>query len=573
MGDKSIQQRLAAVLAADVVGYTRLMEQDTEGTVAAWQSVRDSMINPTVNDHSGRIVKLTGDGFLAEFPTVHEAVNCGIAMQEGFADCSLEFRIGINLGDIIDDGQDIYGEGVNVAARLEGLAEPNGICISGSVYEQVRNRIDAVYEDRGEQEVKNVSAAVRVYAIRLGDLAADLSSVEQEIANKPSIAVLPFDNLSGDPNQDFIGDGLTEDIITGLSRIRQFFVIARSSTFQYKGTSPDLRRVAKDLGVRYVVEGSVRQARDRVRITAQLIDGFTGNHLWAERYDREFDDLFAVQDEITLTIVAQLEPELQRAEYDRIKAEPPENLDAWELYHSGMLHIFRRTKEDILEGRELFEKAIERDPNFAGAYAGIAWTYSQDAYMRSTDKDREFALRTAQQAVALDNRNAFAYIALGQAHASNAQIAVAISDYEEAIRINPSYALARSLLGSCLSRSGKAEEAIPHLEFAIRLSPSDPGIAAFYARLAAALLYVGQNEAAVEWGRKAVQKNASWTGRIPYTSALGHLGREDEARAACSDLRRNEPVITVEFVQQRVLMPHQPYMDHLLEGLRKAGLA
>jgi len=573
MGDKSIQQRLAAVLAADVVGYTRLMEQDTEGTVAAWQSVRDGMINPTVNDHSGRIVKLTGDGFLAEFPTVHEAVNCGIAMQEGFADCSLEFRIGINLGDIIDDGQDIYGEGVNVAARLEGLAEPNGICISGSVYEQVRNRIDAVYEDRGEQEVKNVSAAVRVYAIRLGDLAADLSSVEQEIANKPSIAVLPFDNLSGDPNQDFIGDGLTEDIITGLSRIRQFFVIARSSTFQYKGTSPDLRRVAKDLGVRYVVEGSVRQARDRVRITAQLIDGFTGNHLWAERYDREFDDLFAVQDEITLTIVAQLEPELQRAEYDRIKAEPPENLDAWELYHSGMLHIFRRTKEDILEGRELFEKAIERDPNFAGAYAGIAWTYSQDAYMRSTDKDREFALRTAQQAVALDNRNAFAYIALGQAHASNAQIAVAISDYEEAIRINPSYALARSLLGSCLSRSGKAEEAIPHLEFAIRLSPSDPGIAAFYARLAAALLYVGQNEAAVEWGRKAVQKNASWTGRIPYTSALGHLGREDEARAACSDLRRNEPVITVEFVQQRVLMPHQPYMDHLLEGLRKAGLA
>jgi TolB-like protein len=399
----------------------------------------------------------------------------------------------------------------------------------------------------------------------------DVSAVAS-LPDKPSIAVLPFNNLSGDPDQDFIGDGLTEDIITGLSRIRQFFVIARNSTFQFKGTSPDLRKVAKNLGVRYVVEGSVRQARDRVRITAQLIDGITGNHLWAERYDREFDDLFAVQDEITLTIVAQLEPELQRAEYDRIRAEPPENLDAWELYHSGLLHIFRRTKEDILEGRELFEKAIERDPNFAGAYAGIAWTYSQDAYMRSTDEDWEFALRTAQRAVALDNRNAFAYVALGQAHASNGQIAVAISDYEEAIRINPSYALARSLLGSCLSRSGMAEEAISHLEFAIRLSPSDPGIAAFYARLAAAHLYLGQNRAAVDWGRMAVQKNATWTGRIPYTSALGHLRREDEARAACSELRRNEPDITVEFVQQHVLMPHQPYMDHLLEGLRKAGL-
>ncbi len=572
MGDQSIQQRLAAVLAADVVGYTRLMEQDTEGTVAAWQSVRGGVINPTVADHSGRIVKLTGDGFLAEFPTVHEAVKCGIALQEGFADGRLEFRIGINLGDIIDDGQDIHGEGVNIAARLEALAEPGGICISGGVYDQVRNRIDATYEDLGEQKVKNVSAPVRVYAIQLDRIAAVSASIEQAIADKPSIAVLPFDKLSGDAEQDFLGDGLTEDIITGLSRIRSFFVIARNSTFQYKGTSPDVRKVAKDLGVRYVVEGSVRRTRDRVRITAQLIDGFTGNLLWAERYDHKFDDLLAIQDEIMLSIVAQLEPELERAEYDRVRVEPPENLGAWELYHRGLLHIFRRTKEDILEGRNLFEKAIERDPNFAGAYAGIAWTFSQDAYLGSTDESREFALRTAQQAVALDHRDAFAYVALGQAHASNGQIAAAISDYEEAIRINSSYALARSLVGSCLSRSGKAEEAIPHLEFAIRLSPSDPGIAAFYARLAAAYLYLGQNEAAVEWGRRAIQKNASWTGRIPYTSALGHLGREDEARPACADLRRIEPDITVEFVQKRVLMPHQPYMDQLLEGLRKAGL-
>ena len=572
MANQPVQQRLAAVLAADVVGYTRLMEEDTEGTVIEWQAVRDGVINPTVSDHSGRIVKLTGDGFLAEFPTVHEAVKCGIAMQEGFAESSLEFRIGINLGDIIDDGQDIHGEGVNVAARIEALADPGGICISGSVHEQVRNRIEATYEDRGEQQVKNVSAPVRVYAIRGDDLAAVASPADLPIADKPSIAVLPFNNLSGDSEQEYIGDGLTEDIITGLSQIRSILVIARNSTFKFKGTSPDIRQVAKDLGVRYVLEGSVQKSADRIRISAQLIDGDTGNHLWAERYDRAFKDLFAVQDELTLTIVAQLEPELERAEYDRVRTKSPENLDAWGLYHRGLASIFRRTKEDILEGRELFERAIELDPIFSGGHAGIAWTFSQDAYFGTTETGRAHALDAAQRAVALDNKDAFAHIALGQAHASNGDIAAATSDYEEAIGINPSNALARSLLGSSLSRSGKAEAAIEHLEFAIRLSPSDPSIASFYARLTAAYFYLERYETAVEWGQKSVQKNVAWTGRVPYVSALGHLGRAEEARAACEDLQRLEPSTTVDFVQQRVLMPHQPYMDLLLDGLRKAGM-
>jgi adenylate cyclase len=395
MAEERVRRRLAAILAADVVGYSRLMGADEAGTRARFNAHLRDLIQPIIAGLDGRIVKTTGDGLLVEFASVVDAVQCAVEIQKGMVernadepdDRRIEFRIGVNLGDVIIEGDDFHGDGVNVAARLEGLCAPGEVYISGSVFDQVVGKTDAAFDDLGEQKVKNIPKPVRVYRVRgetdeeatYGDVSAVAS-----LPDKPSIAVLPFDNLSGDPGQDFIGDGLTEDIITGLSRFRQFFVIARNSTFQYKGASPDLRRVAKDLGVRYVVEGSVRQARDRVRITVQLIDGLTGNNLWAERYEREFDDLFAVQDEITLTIVAQLEPELQRVEYDRIRAEPPVNLDAWELYHSGMLHIFRRTKEDILEGRELFEKAIERDPSFAGAYAGIAWTYSQDAYMRST---------------------------------------------------------------------------------------------------------------------------------------------------------------------------------------------
>ena len=279
MGDRSVQQRLAAVLAADVAGYTRLMEQDSAGTVAAWQDAREDVIKPRVGEFSGNIVKLTGDGFLVEFPTVQNAVRCAIALQEELVSSPLNFRMGVNLGDIIDDGEDIHGEGVNIAARIEALADEGGINISGMVYESVRNRIDATYEDQGEHVVKNVSAPVRVYAIRLKDAVADYSSIEQAIADKPSIAVLPFDNLSGDPEQDFIGDGLTEDIIAGLSHIRSFFVIARSSTFQYKGTPPDIRHVAQELGVRYVLEGSVRRAADRIRVTAQL-SNLIGKTIW-----------------------------------------------------------------------------------------------------------------------------------------------------------------------------------------------------------------------------------------------------------------------------------------------------
>ena len=577
MADRGVTRRLAAVLAADVAGYTRLMEQDTAGTVAAWQAARDDVIDPTVAAHSGRMVKLTGDGFLVEFPTIQDAVECAIALQDGLRANVLDFRMGINLGDIVDDGRDIHGEGVNVAARLEGLAEPGGIRVSGDVFNQVRNRIDAVFEDLGEKEVKHVSAPVRVYAIRLGGgaeagLPEEGPGPETPKPEKSSIAVLPFDNMSGDPAQDFIGDGLSEDIITALSRIRLFFVIARNSTFTYKGLSPDVRQVARDLGVRYVLEGSVRRAGDRLRITMQLIDGSSGNHIWAEKYDRQFEDLFQVQDEITQTIVAQLEPELGRAEYERVKSEPTGNLDAWALFHRGIQHIFRRTRDDILQARGLFEQAIERDPSFASAHAGKAWTYAQDALLDISASDREVALRAAEKAIELDDRDHFAHIALGQALPADKQNEDAISAYREAIRINPSCALAHSLLGMSLTRSGRAEEAIPHALLAIRLSPSDPGIGPFYGRLSAAHFYLGQHDEAVEWGRKALRKGVPWPGRVYMTAALGHLERPDEARQACENLQQVRPDITVAFVRQRIPAVPEIHMEGLLEGLRKAGL-
>ena len=332
MADREARRRLAAILAADVAGYTAAMEEDTDGTVAAWQDAREEVIKPQVADHSGTIVKLTGDGFLVEFATVQDAVNCAIQMQSGLAASSLKFRVGINLGDIVDDGEDIHGEGVNVAARLEGLAEPGGICISGMVYDSIRNRIDAVFEDMGEQTVKNVSEPVHVYAIRAdgnGDhLGADLAM------QRPAVAVLPFDNMLGDTEQEYFVDGLTEDIITALTAWRSFPVIGRNSTFTFKGKATMAQDIAKELNARYILEGSVRKSGDRVRITGQLLYAETGHHIWAERYDRNMSDIFDLQDEISERIVTTLVPELENAARQIPSTGSSRNLGAWGLLSS-----------------------------------------------------------------------------------------------------------------------------------------------------------------------------------------------------------------------------------------------
>ena len=450
MAEERVQRRLAAILAADVVGYSRLMGVDEAGTRARFNAHLHELIEPAIASRNGRIVKTTGDALLVEFASVVDTVDCAIKIQRGMVerdadepdDRRMEFRIGVNLGDVIIEGDDIHGDGVNVASRLEALAEPGGICISGDVHRQCRGKIDVRFDDLGEQSLKNIADPVRVYAVH-PEPSDDLKVSDIEIAKKSSIAVLPFNNLSGDPEQDFIGEGLTEDIITGISRIRSFFVIARNSTFQYKGTSPDVRAVSKELGARYVIEGSSRRSGDRIRISVQLIDGQTGNHLWAERYDRDFEDLFQIQDEITQTIVAQLEPELGRAEYERVKLEPPENLDAWELFHRGMIHQQRITKEEILEARRLFRQAIERDPNLASAHAGIAWTHGQASLFFAVH-DAKDALVAGLRAVELDDKDAFAHLALGRAYLMDRQTEPAIHEFQKSIQVNPSYAHAHA---------------------------------------------------------------------------------------------------------------------------------
>jgi adenylate cyclase len=366
--DERVHRRLSAIIAADVVGYSRMMGRDEAGTLARLKALRAEFLHPKVAEYGGRIVKTTGDGALIEFPSAVYAVSHAVDVQLGMAernknlpsDRQIQLRFGINVGDVIIDEEDIYGDGVNVAARLEALAQPGGICISARVYEYIGDRLDVAFDDLGEQTVKNIAEPVHVYRIRLAESAGPIVGDSLEslpLPNKPSIAVLPFVNMSGDSEQEYFADGITEDLITALSRIRWFFVIARNSCFAYKGQSLDIRDVARKLGVAYVLEGSVRRAGNRVRITAQLIDGRSGNHVWAQRYDREMEDIFAVQDEITATLAGAIEPELGKAERERARAKRPDELRAWDLCQRGLWHTYKRTREDLVEAQRLFRKA------------------------------------------------------------------------------------------------------------------------------------------------------------------------------------------------------------------------
>jgi adenylate cyclase len=484
----------------------------------------------------------------------------------------MEFRIGINLGDVIVDGERIYGDGVNIAARVEGLADGGGICVSGKVHDEIKSKVALGYEYLGEQEVKNIAEPVRVY--RINPETSDTKPPELPI--KPSIAVLPFNNLSGDPDQEYLSDGITEDIITALSRIRQFFVIARHSTFAYKGTSPDVRQVAKELGVRYLLEGSVRKAAGRVRISAQLIEGTTGNHLWAERYDRDLEDVFAVQDEITQTVVGAIEPELLKSELNRARTKTAENLQAQDYYYRGMWHLNRRTKEDFTEARWLFERATELDPNFGPAYAGIVENYFYQRISGYTERDSERAFRAARKAVELDDEDSSAHLTLGRVYHTEGDTVAAIAEYETAIQLNPSSAWAHYNIGASLIHSGRAEVAIPHLYTALRLSPKDTlSSPRVHGRLVAAHLYLKQHEEAVASGRKATRiGNIAWVSWADLISALGHLGRTHEARNVHEDLKKRHPDIslTLTLVRGQSNVSNPDYLSHRLEGLRKAGV-
>ena len=575
MAEGNDTRRLTAILAADVAGYTKLVEKDTNGTVAAWKAARADVIEPAIAGHSGRIVKLTGDGFLAEFPVVQDAVRCAVAMQEKLAAGPLDFRMGVNLGDIVDDGQDIHGEGVNIAARIEALADEGGICVSGMVYESVHNQLDYAFEDMGAHEVKHVSAPVHVFRVAWGD-ATNPQPVDMAIPEKPSVAVLPFDNMSGDAEQEYFSDGITEDIIAALSRVRQFFVIARNSTFAYKGQSTDIRQVAGELGVRYVLEGSVRKAANRIRLTAQLLDGTSGNHLWAERYDRDLEDIFDLQDELTQTIVGAIEPELNKAEQARARLKKPDNLGVWDIYQRGMSELHKLTAESLPKAEAAFSRVTEMDPNFAPAFTGLAnLQYYNLVLGHAADPDtaRRAALAAGRQAVTVDREDSDAHCALGRADMSNRMFDEAMSEFRHAIDLNPSDALAHYSLGAAHVFRGQPDLSLPHLDDAIRLSPQDANMGSFLVRKAQAMLYLRRYEDAVDWARRALLlPNFQWSRYAVLASALGHLGRTEEAASALNELLQRIP----DFSEQYAL-DYSPWLDdhhfkHMFDGLRMAGL-
>jgi adenylate cyclase len=559
------------------------METDEVGTRARFNEQLDEVIKPSLDEHRARLVKTMGDGFLVEFGSVVDAVQCAANIQNAIAsrqadeaeDMKMLFRMGVHLGDVIVEDEDIHGDGVNIAARLEGLAESGGICISGMVHEGVRNKVALHFTDLGEHALKNISGPVHVYRATT-DVAGAVYEHRASVAailNLPSIAVLPFDNLSGDPEQEYFSDGITEDLITALSHVRRFRVIARNSTFSYKGTSPDIRRVADELQARYVIEGGVRKAGNRVRVTAQLIEGESGNHIWAERYDRDLEDIFALQDELTNTLVGAITPSVGKAEQERARQKPPASLDAWDLYQRGMSQFRKRDRENIDDAQALFEQALQIDPRFAPAHTGCARAFFYRALYGMEEADKERALIAAQKAVELDSKDAEAHVTLSRIYNIKREHEAAISEARMAIELNPSLADAYHLLGSAMLHSGKAQDAVPQLQTAIQLSPHDDLIGAFHGRLALAYLYLGNYENALELAQNAVRfQTSQWTDYTYLLSALGHLEGEDEAKTALQELQRIKPDISVSFVSKYVPTSNNDDLKRLLDGLRKAGL-
>ena len=474
-----MERRLTAILAADVVGYSRLMGADEAGTLTALQDVRTGFIDGKIVEHQGRVVKLTGDGILAEFPSVVNAVACAVELQHGIRernadvpqDRRIEFRIGVNLGDVIVEGADIYGDGVNVAARLESIAESGGIAISGSVRDHVGNRLKLAFEDRGQQQLKNIEKPIRVYRVLLDQpMTADTISGKDE---RPSIAVLPFNNMSGDSEQEYFSDGITEDIITDLSQISGLSVVARHTAFTYKNRPVNVQEVGRELGVAYVLEGSVRKAGGRVRVTGQLINSTNGNHVWADRFDRELTDIFAIQDEITHAIVEQLKVKLHPQERKSIAQAPTDNIEAYTYYLKGRDFLNRRSKRYLQLARQMFAKAVELDPMYARAYAGMA---DCDSYLYMTYHEKvamEKVLATTEKALALDPNLAEAHASRGVALSAGQRYEEAKDEFEKALALNPDSYEAHYFYARSNFAQGKVDRAAALFERAAEIKPDD----------------------------------------------------------------------------------------------------
>jgi adenylate cyclase len=584
-------RRLAAILAADVAAYSRLMGADEEGTLERLKALRRELSDPKVKEHRGRIVKTTGDGLLIEFASVVDAVRCAVEVQRAMAerntgvppDRRIELRMGINLGDIIKDGRDIYGDGVNVAARLEGLAEPGGICVSRVVRDQVRDRLAFAFEDMGEQQVKNIARPVRVHRVKLfGEEgfptvrpSHQATAAPLAVPDKPSVAVLPFTNMSGDAEQEFLADGIAEDVITALSRYPSLFVIARNSCFTYKGRAVDVKQVGRDLGVRYVLEGSVRKAGNRIRVTAQLVEAQTGNHVWAERYDRDLADIFAVQDEITEAATIAVAPAIADAERQRAMRRAPENLDVWAAYQRGLWHLTKATPDDDGIAQDLFRHSINLDPTFAGSYSALALVQLQSAaiYQKLDPGEAQSSAEAlARRAVALDGADAQARSCLGWALQARGELEGALVEIERALAMSPNLAAAHGHRGATLIFSGRPKEGLAALETCIRLDPRDPFLSVRLLHIACGLYFSREYEATVEAAKRLILSFPDFPMIYRWpAAALGQLGRVAEAKEALEKAVSLAPTAFDMYVRNRVPWFRPEDHAHLVEGLRKAG--
>jgi adenylate cyclase len=578
--EQRVQRRLAAILAADVVGYCALMQNAEEATYAEFERLKREVVEPSLSHHDGRLIRTTGDGALAEFASPSAAVRCAVEIQESIASgrSPLKLRIGVNLGEVIvgADG-DLFGDGINIAVRLEGTADPGGILISEKVYSEVEGKLDFGFEDRGDQQLKNISKPVRAFAVRAGahSQLSERLSAAPPLPDKPSIAVLPFENMSGDPEQEYFADGMVEEIITALSRFKWLFVIARNSSFTFKGKAVDVKEVGRRLGVRYVLEGSVRKASGKVRITGQLIDAVSGTHIWADRFERDLTDVFALQDEVTVAVVSAIQPKLLQTEIAMAARRRPENLTAYDFYLRAMPQFYLTTREGVAEAIRLARRALELDPRFGlvAALAGachtrnVVWGYAVDPQF-----ERNEAVRLLRWALSVDDGDpdTLAVAAVISAYmVGDSEIEIEMAD--RAVALNPNSYLAWHGRGWVYEVAGLPEEAIRSFERAIRMSPVDPMLHQTLSGMGYAFIELGRFDEAIVAGKRALRQNPSLVG-VAYrclASAFALLGRDAEAREAAARLLEVDPAFTISARMGRVRRSH---VKLLIEGLRKAGL-
>jgi adenylate cyclase len=588
-----VERRLVAILAADVAGYSRLMGADEEGTLSHLKALRRTLVDPAIASYRGRVVKTAGDSVLVEFASAVDATRCAVKVQHDMAERNadvlrerrIEFRIGIHVGDIIIDDNDIFGDGVNIAARLEGIAEPGSACISDDAYRQIRGKVDITFEDMGSQSLKNIAEPMRAWRLRIyaNSSAAESVRVPVEttqplaLPDKPSIAVLPFQNMSGDPEQEYFADGMVEDIITALSQVKWFFVIARNSSFTYKGRPVDVKHVARDLGVRYVLEGSVRKAGGRVRITGQLIQGETGQHIWADRFDGELADVFKLQDQVTSSVVAAIEPSLRLAEIDRAHRKPTERLDAYDWYLRALPHFYKLNRESVDRAIILLERAIAIDPHFALAKAlqarCFAWR-SPQGWVAAAEEESAIAMRIGREALqdGADDPSVLWMVGFAMW-----QLRIdpegALELYDRSLALNANCAQALALRGWALATAGRLNEAVPSLLQALRLSPFDPEAFFAMSALGCAYLMAGRHDEAFKWTSRALRERPTFAPALRFhTVSLVELGRLSEARDVVAHLLRLEPSLTISTLRRRVPIFDVKLMNTFLDGLRKAGL-